>query len=158
VVTDRFGPAAGRGSSPFDEVVGHRAGYASALTSVEEALWRQPVVDPVTLELCRLRIAQLLGCEAALRFRSPEALAAGLAEETVGALPGWPSDQRFDRRLRVCLGLAEQLVIDAQAVTDEMAAEVVAEIGEGAFLVLIYACGLFETTQRARLLIGASSW
>jgi hypothetical protein len=46
----------------------------------------------------------------------------------------------------------------AQGVTDEQACDVVAAIGEGAFLVLTYACGLFETTQRARQLLGAEEW
>jgi hypothetical protein len=60
--------------------------------------------------------------------------------------------------MRACLGYAEQLLIDAQEVSDGQAAEVVAAIGEGGFLVLTYACGLFETTQRARLLVGARRW
>jgi len=153
-VADDAGPEA----SQFDGLVSHRPRYASALGSVEAELWAQDAIDPVTLELCRLRIAQLLSCQAALGYRTPEAAAAGLDEELVASLPRWPDDPRFDSRLRTCLGLAEQLLMDAQGVTDEQAGEVVAAVGEGGFLVLTYACGLFETTQRARLLIGARSW
>jgi hypothetical protein len=57
----------------------------------------------------------------------------------------------------VCLGFAEQVAIDAQGVTDDDAAKVIATIGEGGFLVLTYACGFFETTQRARILLAARS-
>jgi hypothetical protein len=43
-------------------------------------------VDPVTLDLCRLRLATLIGSRADLAVRDPRAVAAGLDDETVGAL------------------------------------------------------------------------
>jgi alkylhydroperoxidase family enzyme len=140
----------------FDDVVGARADYAAALRDIERALWAQELVSPVVLELCRLRIAQILGCATALEHRTPQA--AGLDEALVGALPGWATDPRFDRRTRDCLGYAEQLLIDAQGVEDDQAQAVIDAIGEGGFLVLTYACGLFETTQRARILLNATRW
>lgn len=151
-------PDPAHGETTFDRVVDHRPRYAAALRSVEAALWQQKVLDPVTLELCRLRIAQLLGCESAIGYRTPEAVAGGLDEEMVSVLSAWPEDNRFDRNRRVCLAYAEQLLIDAQGVTDYQANDVVAAIGEGGFLVLTYACGLFETTQRARQLVRAQQW
>jgi alkylhydroperoxidase family enzyme len=154
---DGFSDPAG-GETTFDGVVNHRPRYAAALRATEAALWQQDVLDPVTLELCRLRIAELLGCEPALDHRTSEAVAAGLDEAMVAALSRWPDDDRFDNRLRTCLGYAEQLLVDAQGVSDDQAPEVVLAIGEGGFLVLTYACGLFETTQRARQLIGARRW
>ena len=132
-----------------------RPEYGAALRAVETELWAQDVLDPVSLELCRLRIAQLLRCDGALAERTPAAVAAGLDEGMVAALSRWATDDRFDARRRACLGYAEQLFIDAQGVTDEQAAAVIATIGEGGFLVLTYGCGLFETTQRARLVLGA---
>jgi alkylhydroperoxidase family enzyme len=142
----------------FEDVIDARPKYAAAMRDVEAALWNQSLVSPVTLELCRLRIAALLGCEAALRHRTPEALTAGLDETVVASLPHWPTDPGFDSCLRACLGYAEQLLIDAQGVSDELANAVIDEIGEGGFLVLTYACGLFETTQRARLILRATRW
>lgn len=127
------------------------------MRAVDAAIWEQDALDPVVLELCRLRIAQLLGSGAALRERTPAASAAGLSEATVAALPGWPSSEEFDDRQRTCLGYAEQVLMDAQGVTDEQAADVMAAVGEGGFLVLTYACGFFETTQRARLVLGERS-
>jgi alkylhydroperoxidase family enzyme len=151
-------PESADGSTTFDRVVNHRPRYAAALRSVEDALWRQDVIDAVTLELCRLRIAQLLRCEAALGYRTPAAVAGGLDETMVAELSRWYDDDRFDPRLRSCLGYTEQVLVDAQGVTDEQAGDVVAAIGDGGFLVLTYACGLFETTQRARQLVGARQW
>jgi alkylhydroperoxidase family enzyme len=142
----------------FDDVIDKRPRYAAALRDVEAALWSQSLVSPITLELCRLRIAALLGCEAALNHRTSEAVAARLDETLVASLPRWPTDPGFDSCLRACLGYTEQLLIDAQGVSDELANAVIDEIGEGGFLVLTYACGLFETTQRARLILGATRW
>jgi alkylhydroperoxidase family enzyme len=143
--------------SSFELVVSQRPRYAGALADIETALWQQKAISPLLLELCRLRIAQLLGCEVALVHRTPEAVA-GLDENLVSLLPRWPTDTSFSDRERVCLGYAEQLLIDAQGVSDQEADRVIDAVGQGGFLVLTYACGLFETTQRARLTIGATRW
>jgi alkylhydroperoxidase family enzyme len=142
----------------FDDVVGARADYAAALRDIEDAIWTSGVVSPVVLEACRLRIAQLLGCAAALRHRTPQALAAGFDETLVDSLTNWPSSPCFDAVMRACLGYAEQVLIDAQEVSDDQCDAVIGELGQAGFLVLTYACGLFETTQRARLVLGASRW
>ncbi len=142
----------------FESIVGQRPRYAAALADIETALWRQEAISPALLELCRLRIAQLLGCEVALMHRTPEAVGVGLDEDVVSFLSQWPTDARFSAQARACLGYAEQLLIDAQGVSDEDADRVIEAVGQGGFLVLTYACGLFETTQRARLTIGAGRW
>ncbi len=142
----------------FEGIIRQRPRYAAALADIEAALWQQEIIGPSLLELCRLRIAQLLGCEAALVHRTPEAIAAGLDEDLVSSLSQWPTDARFSDQARACLGYAEQLLIDAQGVSDEDADRIIDAVGQGGFLVLTYACGLFETTQRARLTIGATRW
>jgi alkylhydroperoxidase family enzyme len=142
----------------FDDVIDVRPKYAAALRDVEAALWSQRLVSSITLELCRLRIAQLLGCDAALNHRTPEAGTTGLDETLVASLAQWSTDPGFDSCLRACLGYTEQVLIDAQGVSDELADAVIDEIGEGGFLVLTYACGFFETTQRARLILGSTRW
>jgi alkylhydroperoxidase family enzyme len=142
----------------FEQIVGHRPRYAAVLAEIEAALWQQEAVSPLLLELCRLRIAQLLGCDVALVHRTPEAVAAGLDESLVSSLSLWPTDPRFSGQARVCLGYAEHLLMDAQGVSDEEADRVIDAVGQGGFLVLAYACGWFETTQRARLVIGATRW
>jgi alkylhydroperoxidase family enzyme len=142
----------------FEWVIRQRPRYAAALADIEAALWQQDAIGPLLLELCRLRIAQLLGCEAALVHRTSEAVAAGLDENLVSSLSQWPTDARFSDQARACLGYAEQLLMDAQGVSDREADRVMDAVGQGGFLVLTYACGLFETTQRARLTIGATRW
>jgi alkylhydroperoxidase family enzyme len=142
----------------FERIVNHRPRYAAVLVDIEAALWQQDAISPLLLELCRLRIAQLLGCDVALAHRTPEAIAAGLDESLVSSLSQWPTDARFSGQARVCLGYAERLLMDAQGVSDEEADRVIDAVGQGGFLVLAYACGLFETTQRARLIVGATRW
>jgi alkylhydroperoxidase family enzyme len=132
------------GDTAFDRVVNHRPEYAEAFHRVEAAIWEQQVVPTELLELCQRRIAQLL------RHRS----STERASELVAAVASWPTDPRFSERDRVCLAYAEQVLIDAEGVSDEQATAVVEAIGEGGFLVLTYACGIFETRTRADLALG----
>ncbi|HEX5585719.1 MAG TPA: hypothetical protein VFZ17_00285 [Acidimicrobiia bacterium] len=139
-------PAGGE-ADDLDVVIARRPVYAAALHEVLDAIWSQDVVDATTLELCRLRIGQMLGATP-----TPERVDAALA----AALPRWPTDDRFDARTRAALGYAEQVLLDAQGVTDDDAHTVIEALGEDGFLVLTYACGVFETTQRAELVLGGA--
>jgi alkylhydroperoxidase family enzyme len=138
-------PGAGSGTTLLEQVAGHRPAYGAALSEVLAAIWDQSVLDTTTLELCRLRIGQLLGAAP-----EPERVDPALA----AALQHWPTDARFDTRQRTILGYAEQVLLDAQGVDDGQAQEVIDVIGENGFLVLTYACGVFETTQRAEIILG----
>jgi alkylhydroperoxidase family enzyme len=149
--SDTWFPAPAEGGTILDRVVNHRPAYAAAMREVEAAIWDQDAVEPAILELCRRRIAQLLGEDG----EAPGPPAAGLDVLPSAALAQWPTAPGFSECQRICLGYAEQLLIDAQGVSDEQAARVIDAVGEGGFLVLTYACGFFETTQRARLLLSA---
>ena len=124
--------ATNRQEGSFERIISQRPRYAAALADIEAALWQQETIGPLLLELCRLRIAQLLGCEAALVHRTPEAVAAGLDENLVSSLSQWPTDARFSDQARTCLGYAEQLLIDAQGVSDEDATRIMDAVGQGA--------------------------
>jgi hypothetical protein len=128
-VAESWFPDLADGETLLDRVVNHRPEYAQAMRDVEAALREQDAVEHDVLDLCRQRVEFLLG--------------AGT----------WSPPTLLSSRQECCVGFAEQLVIDAQGITDEHAARVIAEIGEGGFLVLAYACGFFETTARARLLL-----
>ena len=137
--------ATGEGSTLVEQLSGPCPTYGAALDEVIRAIWDQDVLDAATLELCRLRIGQLLGAEPEPERVDPS-LAAGLRH--------WSTDDRFDARLRAVLGYAEQILLDAQELSDAQAKEVIDTIGEDGFLVLTYACGVFETTQRAEMILG----
>jgi alkylhydroperoxidase family enzyme len=149
-MTTTWFPERVEGRTLLDQVAGLRPAYAEALRELEAAVWAQDQVDPELLELCRLRIAQMLNAAAAMTA-PPVAVAPDAA--LVAQLRQWPTSDGFSERQRVALGFAEQLVVDAQGVSDEQAAQVIATLGDGGFLVLTYACGFFETTQRASILL-----
>ncbi len=120
-----------------------------ALARSWAAAWRS--VDPVLLELCRLRIAMLLGCADEMAARTPEAVAAGLDESTVAALAMWPHDDRFGSRERACLAFTEQFVIDVAGLDDATAFAARAELGEDGLADFVNALLVVEQRQRLRL-------
>jgi alkylhydroperoxidase family enzyme len=120
--------------------------------SLEEA-WSQAqaAVDPVLLELCRLRIATLLGCDAEYAARNPAAVAAGLSDETIAVLAGWPTSDRFGLRERACLGFTEQFVVDVAAMHDAVVEAVREQLGEQGLVDFVSALLVVEQRQRLRL-------
>lgn len=126
------------------------ADVALHLADAYAAAWR--AVDPVLLELCRLRVAMLLGCEAERTVRTPAATERGLDEVTVAQLAQWPKSPRFGARERACLAFCEQFVLDVAGMTDEQAGEVTAHLGPAGLADL--AAGLLVVEQRQRLRLG----
>jgi alkylhydroperoxidase family enzyme len=123
-----------------------------ALSDVVAAAWDE--TDPVLLELCRLRMATLLGFPAEQARRTARARAAGLEEPKLAELAAWPTSPRFDARERACLTLAEQFVIDANAVTDAHVADVTNHLGSEGCYAFVQALSVVETFQRACLTLG----
>ena len=76
-------------------------------------------MSPVTLELCRLRMATLLTCAAALAERTEVAMAAGLTEDRIGRLAQWPTDPSFSEEERTCIAFVESFLIDHDQISDE---------------------------------------
>ena len=123
-----------------------------ALADVVVAAWDE--TDPVLLELCRLRMAALLTYPAEQARRTGRATAAGLDEAKVAELASWPTSPRFDARERSCLALAEQFVIDANGVTDELVGELTGQLGPAGCYAFVQALSVVETFMRACLTLG----
>ena len=122
---------------------------AGALDDAWRAAWVS--VDPVLLELCRLRIAMLLGCGPELRARTPEAAAAGLDEERVATLSRWPTSPLFGPTERAGLAFTEQFVIDVAGLDDATAEAVRDALGEQGLVDFVDALLVVEQRQRLRL-------
>ncbi len=122
---------------------------AAHLAEAYAAAWR--AVDPVLLELCRLRIAALLGCHAEAAARTPAAREAGLEAATVAELARWPTSPRFGLRERACLALCEQFVMDVASLPDELVRNVAEHLGEDGLADLVTALLVVEQRQRLRL-------
>ncbi|MGE3619193.1 MAG: carboxymuconolactone decarboxylase family protein [Acidimicrobiia bacterium] len=134
----------------IDEVLAGQPEVAARLATAHEAAWA--TVDPVLLELCRLRIAQLLGDEGEAAARTPAAVAAGLDEATVAELRSWPSSPRFGPRERACLALCEQSVVDVAGIDRGLTDAVAAELGVQGLADLVSALLVVEQRQRLHLL------
>ena len=126
------------------------AGVA-ALEELHGSFWH--LVDPVVLELCRLRIATLLGAEAASGLRSEWARAAGLTEEKIAALPAWPASPLFSAKERACLVLTEQFMVDVNGVTDEQTEAVLEHLSTEECYAFVNALWSFEQFQRICLVL-----
>ena len=118
------------------------AGHAELL----DVIWTQ--CDPVLLELCRLRMAKLLGAVAAQAERSPEAVAAGLTADLVERLPAWPHDPAFGDAHRAALAFTEQFVVDHHGIPDDHVAALEGELGAEGVIVLTTALGVWDAQHR----------
>jgi alkylhydroperoxidase family enzyme len=117
-------------------------------------LWSGRRVDVVLLELCRLRMAVLLGAEGEQRLRSQRALELGLDEAKIAVLSRWPNDSRFNALERSALNYAEQFAIDAHSVTDDDVAAVAAHLSTAEVVALTVGLGTIEMLIRTRLALG----
>jgi alkylhydroperoxidase family enzyme len=136
------------GGDPFERVFGLRPNLFEAWRDFSALFWTRRLVEPVVLELCRLRVAQLLESRYPQSVRTPQALAAGLREEQVGALASWWTSDAFGERERACLRFAEQFVLDAKGITDADAAAVVAALGEAGTVAFVEALAIFDGFSR----------
>jgi alkylhydroperoxidase family enzyme len=123
---------------------------SSSLTSAWDAAWHS--VDPALLELCRLRIASLLGCRAELASRTPAAVAAGLDESRIEVLSQWPTSALFGPTERACLAFTEQFVIDVASLDDRTAGAARDALGEQGLVDFVDALLVVEQRQRLRLI------
>ena len=141
-------PAPATGRDPFERVFDLRANLFEAWRDFTALFWTRRLVDPRVLELCRLRIAQMLGARYPQSVRTPEALRAGLREDRIAALAGWWTSDAFGETERACLRFAEQFVLDAKGITDADAAAVVAALGDAGTVAFVEALAIFDGFSR----------
>lgn len=142
-----------KGATPLDRVFGLRPNLHEDYRRFVALFWEKALVDPVILELCRLRVAMLLDCEAELAVRSRPALAAGLDEAKIAELARAGSCERFTPAERACIAFAELFVADPQAITDADAAAVTDQLGDAGLVALVEALAIFDGFTRFRLLL-----
>jgi hypothetical protein len=84
------------------------------LDRLNDVAWES--TDPIVLEMCRLRIADMLGDQAGMLRRTPAA--SGLSQEKVDALPTWWTSDLFTSYERARIAFTEQFVMSVSAVSD----------------------------------------
>jgi alkylhydroperoxidase family enzyme len=113
-------------------------------------------VDPVLLELCRLRIAQLLRAASELRRRDTVARAAGLDEAKIAVLSRYPESPLYDDRERACISFAEQAAADAPGIRDDEIGRIRRHLGDAGYVAFVYALTLVEGRVRVALALEAA--
>jgi alkylhydroperoxidase family enzyme len=111
-------------------------------------------VDPVIVELCRLRIASLIGAHAHLSLRRPKATAAGLTEAKIAQLARWPESPLFSAAERACLAIAEQFCMGAFTVTDADVAAVLEHLSADECYALVNGIWVMEAVARMTVVMG----
>jgi alkylhydroperoxidase family enzyme len=127
---------------------------ANALRAYEVAVWRDPATDPLLLELCRLRLGQMLGLDPRTRPLAAPAVAAGLDDARIAELPRWPTSSRFGARERAALAFAEQWFLDPGGMTDDDCAALRTAIGEPGCAAFTMGLALSEAMLRLELALG----
>jgi alkylhydroperoxidase family enzyme len=103
---------------------------------------------PALVELCRLRITQIVRGSDMAPLTPSEATAAGVAPAQLAELATWFTSDRFDATERACLQLAEYFCYSAQSVTDEIVAEVSSHLTGEQVLALTNAIWVSDSSQR----------
>lgn len=104
-------------------------------------------LPPETVELCRLRLAQLHRSDADFALQE-HPLAAGKREQ----LQDWYSAAPFSAGERACLELTEVHAMDCSAITDAQADAVKQHYGESGLVALLQALGVFDGFIRLGLI------
>jgi alkylhydroperoxidase family enzyme len=141
------------GTASTAEVIGavlrEQPDVAAHLAAAHDEAWN--TIDPVLLELVRLRVAMLLDNAAERAVRTPAAVAAGFDEALAAELPRWPTSPLFGPRERACLDLTEQWVIDVASVSDAQTQAVTDVLGPEGLAGFAAALLVIEQRQRLRL-------
>ncbi len=136
----------------FSETIQLCPDLADCFMQFHQCVWQQSHVPQGVLELCRLRIAQLLSAELDLSVRYKPTLAC-LSADKVSHLSRYYQSEKFSKLERNCIELAECFVLDPATITDEMASSVITHIGDAGYVALLEACGVFEGFTRFRLVL-----
>lgn len=136
------------GSESFAAVFGLRPELYADYRGFADTVWQDRLVDPRLLDLCRVRVAQILGWAT---------VPTGLDEARVTALAHWQRSELFSDRERACLRLADGFVLDPHGVSDDDAAAVAAHLSAAGLVALIEALAVFDGFTRMRLILGAEA-
>lgn len=133
----------------FESALGLRPELLRDYQAFESQLWTSGV-DPTLLELCRLRVAGILGWPtAARRDAAPGA-------PLIAALDRWATSDAFSPLQRAALRLTDGFVLDPHGVTYADAAALAAHLSPAQTVALIEALAVFDGFTRFRLMLGVA--
>jgi alkylhydroperoxidase family enzyme len=136
------------GPSALERVLGLRPELLALYRAFYGRLWDDLPVAPKLLELCRLRIAALHGCDAegAIRHRD-----AGVSADQITALADWRAKAIFTPLERAALAIAEKIPWQPREITDGEVASLRAWLSDAEVVAFMLAITLFDLQCRLRL-------
>jgi alkylhydroperoxidase family enzyme len=141
ISSDRLGPLLDAGGE-----------MARAFEQAYESIWQQPHLPAAVLELCRLRLARMHGATAEIDAAPRVAIDAAKRAAVLNG--NYSRDDRVSPAERAVVEFCEVYAMDAQAITDELAAGVVAHFGEPGLVALIEALGFIDGRMRLARMLG----
>lgn len=139
------------GPTPFEGVLGLRPELLQLYRTFYATLWDHNLVPPNLLELCRLHIAGIHGCEAE---RAIHHLHAGVTGQQIAALDSWRDAACFSPAERAALAFAEKIPWQHHGVTDDDVAALREHLTDAEVVALTVAAAVFDTNCRLRLVFG----
>lgn len=135
------------GNLPRQQIMDRLPAIGENFQRLYASFYQLSQLPPETVELCRLRLAQLHRSDA--DFAGEEyPLAAGKREQ----LQDWHSASTFSAGERACLELTEVHAMDCSAITDAQADAVKQHFGEAGLVALLQALGVFDGFIRLGLI------
>jgi alkylhydroperoxidase family enzyme len=138
-------------ATELERVLGLLPEAHEAVREFYSIFWEDELVDPVLLELIRLRVAMLHGVQSELLIRYDVARERGLTEEKVAVLSSWPTSPLFTELERRVLGLTEQFVMDPHGVTDDDVLPIKEALTSAGLVALVNAMALIDHLNRVRV-------
>jgi len=121
---------------------------ADRWAAMAAAIWEHEAISHRVLELCRIRVAQLLGVDWAVEYRTPGLDVLEAKALSVGA---WPTADPINDLEQACLAIAELFVIDVHALTDEQMADLSDRVGAQGLIQLTTALAVWDGIYRTSL-------
>jgi alkylhydroperoxidase family enzyme len=106
-------------------------------------------LDPVIVELCRVRVAEMVESSLDLSVRYSPATDAGLSEEKIAALADYPTSLFFTDRERIALEFTEQWVIQSSSITDRDVERLLTVLSPEEFIYFCKALSVMDQFARA---------
>lgn len=101
------------------------------------------------LELLRLRVSQINGCEFCIDLHARDARTGGESSQRLDALSTWPESALFDAREKTAFALAEAItLVHDGRVPDEVYRAAATEFGEAGIAALIWVCTVINAYNR----------
>lgn len=140
--------------TPFEQILARSPELATAYREFYGLYWDRDILPARLVELVRLRIAQLNGCESELAIRDQNS---GVDEATVEALKSWQSSDGSNSSERAALTYAELIPFAHHQITDDNVEEIKTHLGDDGFVALAMLATFVDANCRLRMLFNLST-